>query len=274
MNRLFSLLALVFLLSSCSTYYVSKLNSPDLGKNEETGVFTFENDSVRIAYNFFGEDAPVTIDVFNKMDVPLYIDWQRSALIVGDQATSYMGDNLVINGRTSSSNYRTVYDWRQSRGEGTFDGTATIPRGLTFVPPKAKVEQTKLKLANLFYEGIADSSYQSAALATTEGTVKKIKVRDYSQENTPLAFRSYLTLYVQDNTDKPRPMIFEQKFYVDQITKLTIEPNNLLGFRSKRGDTFFNKETKGQGAALATVAVAVGALGYVAEESSQRADKN
>lgn len=271
MNRLFYLFGLTLLFSSCSTYYISKLNSPDLNKNEETGVFVFENDSMRVAYNFFGENAPVTIDVYNKLDEPLYIDWQRSALIVDDQATSYMGDNFVINGHSSSfgSSYRSLDDWRTSLSEGTFNGTATIPRGLTFVPTKSKITQTKLKLANLFYEDIADSSYRSVDLATNDGAMRKIKVRNYTKENTPLTLRSYLTMYVLDDlTNKTKNMVFEQHFYVNQVSKLGVSPANLLSYKNKRGDTFFNKKTRGRGA-LITAAVAISALGYAVEESRQ-----
>ncbi|MDM8173867.1 MULTISPECIES: hypothetical protein [Olivibacter] len=274
MNRLFSLLGLTFLFSSCSTYYVSKLNSPDLNKNDETGVFVFENDSVQVTYNFFGENAPVTIDVYNKLKEPLYIDWQRSALIVGDQATSYVGDNLVIKGRSLStgSSYRTFDDWRTSLSEGAFAGTATVPQSLTFIPPHSKIKQTKLKLTNLFYENIADSSYRSVDLATIDGAMRKIKVRNYTQENTPLTLRSYLTMYVRDDkTEKTKRMVFEQNFYVNQVSKLGISPANLLSFKSKRGDTFFNKKTKGRGVALVTAAVAIGTLGYVANERNQTA---
>lgn len=268
MNRLFYPVLALFLLSSCSTYYISKLNSLDLAKNEETGAFLFENDSLRIGYSFFGENAPVQIDVFNKLDEPLYIDWQRSALIVDDQATSYMGDDIAINGRTSSDgySYRTLADWRSTTQYGAFNGTATLPSGLTFIPPKSKIEKTQLELANLFYEDIADSSYSRLELAGFDGTMHSIKVRNYTAQNSPLHFRSYLTLYTLDGvTDKPKQIVLEQSFYVNQVSKLGINPENLLSYKNRRGDVFYNKKTKGRNAALITTAVAIGVLGVAAE---------
>lgn len=268
MNRLLFLILASFLLSSCSTYYVSKLNSPDLKKNEETGAFTFENDSLSIGYSFFGENAPVQIDIFNKMDEPLYIDWQRSALIVDDQATSYMGDNISINGSTASDgySYRSVADWRSTTQYGAFNGTATMPRGLSFIPPKSRIEKTQLELANLFYEDIADSSYSRLELAGFDGATHQIKVRNYTTENSPLHFRSYLTLYTLDEvTEKPKQIIFEQNFYVNQVSKLGTNPENLLSYKNRRGDIFYNKKTKGRNATLITAAVAIGALGAAVE---------
>jgi len=273
MNKLLFSLALCIIFSSCSTYYVSKLNSLDLSKDEETGTFTFENDSIQISYNFFGENAPITINVFNKLNEPLYIDWQRSALIVGDQATSYLGDNLEINGNSTSSgaSYPTFYDWRGSTSSGSFSGTAKIPRGLTFIPPKAKVTKTQLKLANLFYENIADSSYQAVELATFDGSTQRIKIRNYTANNTPLSFRSYLTFYLlNQDTQEAKDIVFEQHFYVNQVSKLTIDPSNMLIYKNKRGDVFFNKQTKGKNAAIIAAVVAVGAAAYAADEKNAR----
>lgn len=269
MNRLFLSLFFGTLFSSCSTYYVSKLNSPDLSKDEETGAFTFENDSVQISYNFFGENGPISIHVFNKLNEPLYIDWQRSALIVDGQATSYMGDNLEINGKSSSSalSYSTFNDWRASVSSGSFSGTAKIPRELTFIPPKAKVMKTQLKLANPFYENIADSDYKMVDLATLDGAIHKIKIRNFSADNTPLSFRSYLTFYVLNkDTQEAKNLVFEQDFYVNQVSKLTVNPNNILSYRNKRGDVFFNKKTKGKNMAIIAGVVAVSAVAYAVDE--------
>lgn len=64
------------LLTSCSKYQINMLSSTNAVKDEQTGVFNVENDSVKISYSFYGKNAPVSIQVFNKSDKPLYIDWQ------------------------------------------------------------------------------------------------------------------------------------------------------------------------------------------------------
>ena len=60
-----------------------------VGEKNERGDFVQENDTVRISYRFWGENAPVTITIYNKLDEPLYVDWGRSALIIDDVATTY-----------------------------------------------------------------------------------------------------------------------------------------------------------------------------------------
>ena len=87
---LFVFAALLLGLSACSSYYYSMLNSNDpVGEKNERGDFVQENDTVRISYRFWGENAPVTITIYNKLDEPLYVDWGRSALIIDDVATTY-----------------------------------------------------------------------------------------------------------------------------------------------------------------------------------------
>lgn len=90
MKRMLFVLSVVALLcmSSCSSYYYSVLESNDaVGEKNDDKDFVIENDSVCISYCFYGEDAPISITVYNKMDEPLFVDWQRSALILDDVAT-------------------------------------------------------------------------------------------------------------------------------------------------------------------------------------------
>ena len=99
---LFVFAALLLGLSACSSYYYSMLNSNDpVGEKNERGDFVQENDTVRISYRFWGENAPVTITIYNKLDEPLYVDWGRSALIIDDVATTYDPKVASVRGESS-----------------------------------------------------------------------------------------------------------------------------------------------------------------------------
>ncbi|GAA4796920.1 hypothetical protein GCM10023231_26760 [Olivibacter ginsenosidimutans] len=270
MNKIFTLCLLTLFLSSCSTYYVSKVNSLDTKKNPETGAFSIENDSLMITYSFFGENAPINIDVYNKLNEPLYIDWERSALIVDQYATSYMGDNIVINGSSSfeSSSYRSFSDWRNSFGSSSFNATATLPRGLTFIPPHAKIEKKQLKLSRPFYKEVVH--YKRVPLAQKDGSFKNVRLSKFSPDTSPLSFRSYLTLYILDKeTNEPQQMTMEQNFYVEELMKTKMNPKKLLSYQQRNGDTFFMEEVKGNGLAIIGGAVAITALGYAAHEEEK-----
>ena len=142
MKRMLFVLSVVALLcmSSCSSYYYSVLESNDaVGEKNDDKDFVIENDSVCISYCFYGEDAPISITVYNKMDEPLFVDWQRSALIIDDVATSYYQENAPIQGQTESSSYGDSFSWSRrysstdAYSSGSFAGQIALPKGVSSV---------------------------------------------------------------------------------------------------------------------------------------------
>lgn len=81
-----SILPLTFLsiaiLSGCSRYQYISVNS-HLEQNDQK-EFVNENDTVSIKYSFAGENFPLTITLYNKLRQPLYIDLQRSTVVIND----------------------------------------------------------------------------------------------------------------------------------------------------------------------------------------------
>jgi hypothetical protein len=77
-----SLISLIFLisLSSCSFIQLFEVSSQNL--NNSGQYFEFENDSVRIIYDFYSKGGTMSFLIINKMKVPLYIDWRKSSFIL------------------------------------------------------------------------------------------------------------------------------------------------------------------------------------------------
>src|SRR5215831_12435682 len=94
-------LSFIFLVyTSCSVYQYGTIGSTGLHLNEKN-EFVAENDSLRIQYNFSGEDAPVKLMIWNKLDKPIYVDWQHSALVVNNKSISYSDKPVYIDGTIS-----------------------------------------------------------------------------------------------------------------------------------------------------------------------------
>src|SRR5947209_4687068 len=120
------LLSVIVILSltSCSIYQYATIESSTMNKNEKK-EFVTENDTLRLVYNFNGINAPINITVQNKLNVPISIDWQRSALIVNDTAISYVPGTVNINGNFSGYSYRPVgYRTTLSSESGGLHATA------------------------------------------------------------------------------------------------------------------------------------------------------
>lgn len=278
MKRILFVLSVValFSLSSCSSYYYSVLESNDtIGEKNGNRDFVIENDSVFISYCFYGEDAPISITVYNKMDEPLFVDWQRSALIIDDVATSYYQEKAPIQGQTESSYSGDAYRWNRNYSitdgysAGSFAGEIALPKGVSFIPPKSKVESTPLRLSNFPFDQIPKDQYTRQKFAKSNSSVVTVRVKKFTEEDTPLAFRSYLSLYTADQENgKRKYSTFESSFYVSQLIKTgNVSPASFDAGKKQAGDFFYVHNVKGADAGLIVGAVAIGAAGIVIEST-------
>lgn len=276
-RKLFVLsLGVLLCMSSCSSYYYSVLESNDEigGKNEDKD-FVIENDSVCISYCFYGEGAPVTITVYNKMDEPLFIDWQRSALILDDVATSYYQEKAPIQGETESTYSGGTYKWDRSYNithrysDGSFAGEIALPKGISFIPPRSKVESTPLRLTNFPFDRIPKEAYTKHKLAKLNSNVVNVRIKRFTEENSPLAFRSYLSLYTSNSENgRKNYSSYESHFYVAQLIKTgNVSPASFAAGKEQAGDFFYVHKSKGAKVGLIVGAVAIGAAGIVIEST-------
>lgn len=260
-NRLFllGLVSLLVMLTSCSSYYYSVVSASDgKGERDRRRDFVEETDSVRISYSFNGEDAPVSITIYNKLNEPLFVDWTRSALIIDDVATSYHDAKATVQGETESETYRWSHRWSDSYS--SFAGEFTLPKGVDFIPPKSKVEKTPLKLTNFQFDRIPNEEYQKSEFPTSNAGTKLLLTKEFTPEDTPLSFRSYLTLYTADKEGKPdRVATFERSFFVSKLLKTgNVPPTEFREEQRFGGDFFYVHKVKGKQAGLiiGTVAAA------------------
>lgn len=218
---------LALILSSCSsTFYYSTLNTTDdFVEKVDNGDFLLETDSLWIAYCFKGESAPIQITVFNKTDKALYIDWHKSALILNNTAYSYAGDKYTFSGDGQIFNDAGTY----------FDGSMNVPPQTTFIPPKTMVRHMPLKL-EMNFENLNKKIFKDGYIGDKDNQAIKLKKTEFDITNTPLFFKSYLTIY----QDLAKPMTFEQSFYISNLMKTgSLKPKNLPESIGERGDFFY-----------------------------------
>lgn len=262
------LFSLLIGLSSCSNYFYSTLSSNDKnGFYDVNKDYTLENDSVIISYCFYGEGAPVRITIYNKLDEPLYVDWQRSALIVGDVATSFYTKNVPIRGVTQSNSQSTTYGREDQLGStastsyGTFSGEMLLPKGLEFIPPQSKIEVSPMKLEKLPLNQLPDEAFVSERFARSNGYVVNIKSMTFTEKDTPLRFRIYLSLFT--NKEEPRYRAYESSFYISELIKAgNLKPQEFQAGQRKDGNFFYSCDYRGRrtGWILGGAAIVVGVV--------------
>lgn len=245
--QIVNLLILVWMFTSCSVYQYATVES-DLPKNERS-EFVMENDSMILKFSFSGENMPVNIEVFNKLNAPLYVDWRRSSVVIGDKSQLLKQDVTHVNLNTQSVtvNDQAYHPFVYSYGEisGNF-----IKEGLeSFIPPKASIFVTPCHLRSEFLDVPVNAVAERVTVPGINSPVD-LKRYQFDRAHTPLAFRLFLTMsYAQDFKD---PLFFDQLFYVNDLARSHSSENQLVMRPANRA--YFSKTT-GFGVFLGGVAV-------------------
>ncbi|MBK7958761.1 MAG: hypothetical protein IPK03_12045 [Bacteroidetes bacterium] len=85
-----SILSALLICSCASMYQVQETKSPDT--KFENDAYVFENAEVKINYNFWALGGQVGFTITNKLDIPIYIDWNQSHLIFNGSSYEYWYD--------------------------------------------------------------------------------------------------------------------------------------------------------------------------------------
>lgn len=246
-------------LASCSKYYINTVSSNNMLKDKTTGEFLLENDSVKITYGFGGKDAPVHVKVYNKLPVPLFVDWEKSSMVYNGKAKAFIPDEVKFAGNISTN---TTALNRYPSVESTIQGSVQTQKQVTFIPPNSGIETVILSFDPEVMK-LSDSLYrENDYLSTLQGTVK-VKVGNFDYANSPLAFRTYLTLYTQEG-QKISPFAFDKEFYVSRSVKTSGKPHSFFEYNVPTADIFFNSKTTGYGKTMLGVGVAAAVVGVAA----------
>lgn len=238
-------------LASCSKYYIGTISSSNVSKDEKTGEFKIENDSVKIIYSFAGAQAPVKITVTNKLPIPIYIDWSQSSLIFKDNSLSFVPEKMAFAGGLSSS---TLKGSDIQFTDGKFSGQMELPKQISFVPPNANLETTTLFISSPIGKNLPDSLYKNKETLNALNGPIVVKSGIFTKENSPVVFRSYLTLFSKTN-DVIKTFSFDTDFYISKSVRSFSNPRNISEYQNNTSDVFYTSKKTHYGNALTGVAV-------------------
>jgi hypothetical protein len=250
--------ALVALTSCSKSQFVSvRSNAKEAGN----GNYFFENDSVKITYNFKGENGPVKISVFNKLSHPLYLDWTKSAVIVNQQSLPMWKDES----RVSTVTNATEIDWGYvTTTSGSTDGSITRPAAVAFIPPQSEISDSRVLLKrSLFAESEKSKSKKSRKRIFLSTGPATANLYEFKREDSPLTFRTYLTLSMDQNISSS--VHIENEFWVGEILQSGDFKNT---YRPRNNEFSLTKATK-LTSVVATTAVLGGAVLFAAIKAEE-----
>lgn len=225
-------------LSSCQTYQYLTVSGKNISQ-DSSWQFVAENDTVWVQYNFNGYNGPVKLSVYNKTEKPLYVDWRKSAIIIMNKAFSYYSPDRQLEGTTLGSEMQ----WNNgfNTQSGSLQAVIKGQEGIDFIPPHSMKEKTSLFILNGFLEEIAPDRMKRRYI---DGDRKnpKVKVIDFSPDDSPVNFRSYLTFSTTGELSGDFSM--EHQFYVSQLFLSTMNPSDFPQVQDQ-GNKFYTSRVSG-----------------------------
>jgi hypothetical protein len=172
----------IVVLSGCTRYQYISVSSK-LYQNDRK-EFVNENDTVLMLYSFSGQNFPLSVTIYNRLSIPMYIDLQRSTVLINDFNTG------------------TPFDH-----EGQ----------INMVPPGSYAIIESDPLSDKFITFDPKDSLANKPVSTNLG-----KNRAYNEETTPVLIRSVIALSV--NEDLSHPTFYDYSFWVSDVLQTMTGP--------------------------------------------------
>lgn len=240
MKPLFFYLALLlFFIQGCAKYQVfdtSSTNSLLEGDN-----WVWENDTVKLTYEFWAERGIVSFSVYNKINKPIYIDWKNSSFILQGDKNNYWQDEVLSDnvayyfGATLKPRYKASDIKGFSTGRQVGSSKSVKPERITFIPPRSFYYRSYFHI--LTAANYARMNPKNPNV-TRNSKPKFIEIK-FDQTSSPIIFRNYLAFTLSENSSQF--MYIDNGFFVSTVKEMRSttfrEANNRSPFRS--GTSFF-----------------------------------
>lgn len=227
MKHLFYLPLLAVLLSGCSTYFYSYVKSyEDTLEQKDNGDYVKPGDDIHITYSFSQQNGEVIYVIENRTENPISVDWNRSVLSVENNVYQYNSD----------ANFRGSMKIRNSSSfsTGKVSGKVELPQDKLYIPPHAKARYVPISLSHIFNtQAIPDFCFKKEYIGISE-----MKIADFTEENSPLVFKSHLTII--DEKEK-NESILEDAFYISRVIKTKDTNEILIDDARNKGNMFYIK---------------------------------
>ena len=245
MRNLVLTLTLIGLIASGCTRYQFYTMGSQLQQNEK-GNFIFNSDTLSIAYHF-SFHGDIVMEIVNKSDQLLYVDWQRSAIVYNEQAQSYPTGITQFEGFANSGEYLEGLSFT------SITGRLSGMSAKKFLPPKSKT--TKIfKIVPIDYQRLSKSkeAYEKVALPGIYG-----KKYNYTVYDSAHYISSYLYM---GNDNGGNGQMYRHDFWVEEILETMTSDVEM------KGHQFQKSKITGVGNVFLGLGLAALTIVYVAAE--------
>lgn len=204
------------MLSSCTSYYYATIEPfTEYLKKDNNGELIDDNEVSVVSYKFNGENAPIKIAVMNKTEKALYVDWERSALILNGEPVYY------------------IEDISEEENE--------------LIPSKSSINIFTLELSDFPFDKIKNKQFKNRKFVKEDGSEVGVKIAEFDYNNSPLKFGSDLILFSGLTANYSDTLYLQHDFYVSSLMKTSkIKPKDIYNNLHGNNNVFYVQKMKGK----------------------------
>ena len=231
---------LVTLLSSCKQYVqIYEVKSSNVKKESKT--YIYENDSIKITYDFWIERGLVNFNIFNKQNIPLYIDWRKSSFVDNVVKLDYWQEETNTSAINSGYYFHTpITAYNNSKSKST----SIKKERITFIPPNSQFSKKDfyILLKDDFYLLDTNCNVKTEKRNNNKKKETTVYEKEYSLEDSPFVFRNFLTYSFSE--DFKEEYYIDNQFYVNKIQEIDIRHFQSLNVKKETMTYYYKDSTK------------------------------
>ena len=232
------LIALIFFLSSCSKY-MQLYNINALNVQKVNNSYVFENDSVSINYNFWNLHGLMSFTLYNKLNVPIYIDWKKCSYISNSFKSDYWIDREYISTKSTQNSYfynpnnkNPIFPFLFLSSNVASSSVVKREERITFIPPKSNISRSDFVIFPFNGIKLSNDAFIDSNM------LKKEEIAYYqcfNKSNSPIVCRNFLSYSTSETFTTE--FYIDNEFYIDSVAEMNFKYFNQV-YSNPR--SFFN----------------------------------
>jgi hypothetical protein len=233
-------LFLLLLVSSCKVAQVIYTGALSDNVKESDNCFFYENDTLKVTYVFWGYKGRMAFGVYNKLDVPIYIDWKKSSFINNTLKQDYYSDRVEKKSASVSAAYvnQLQINWSSLFGPtavGVTIGNEVSEREerITFIPPRSYITRTSYEiLKDRTHFTLDGAKEKNVPLPDDTSRYFKSFLVTIDNRAPTFVFRNFLTYSTKESFD--REQYVSNEFYIRKVMTIKQSVFDNYSFSSEK----------------------------------------
>jgi len=248
MKKLIYLSLLSVFLIGCKSY-IQVFETKTTNTISEGEYYVYENDTIKITYAFWTKKGIVSFAVYNKLNVPIYIDWKKSSYIDNSNKLNYWVDEEISKSALYYGSY--FYDgpllkpgFTVSESIGSVSASKVKIERITFIPPRSNYYRSQFYLLPLdYYKFDLDIPPKEVVRNGKKKKKTKLYIDKFTKEDSPLVFRNFIAFSLTEDFNSE--FYVDNEFYLSKMTEMDYRHFKYLG-KNKEGRQIYLRPYKKQ----------------------------